>query len=884
MAVEYLLSEQDLTTGLWGEGEATLHTTAEVVRALKEAQVYGVVPNGGISAIPQAIFRAHQGALSAEVDDLERESLFVTVQLAAGRNIGAVRASILNQQQFDGGWGITVEHRSNVRDTFMVAEGLLWGQSVAVSEDRLLAAINFLNSQMQSEAIGMSWKLGSGGDSSVMTTARGLCALRMFGDALGSESAVYDATLESLAYLVDQVDPYQLLPIDLDGSWLDGSDTETYATILRAYSGLRQPGELELMVNTLLAHQVSLQGFAVGAWASDGGLFAFDTTDHSYPTALMVRALLSLPTAFEDDAGIADLAATVFAVSAPSTGQSDFLSIDQLKYQNTGGTVGLSDLPDSSPYVNIQFYSGDPRAVFFDGTQLQRASPVGSTVQLAAPIQTTSSDVDVSFLADQSVPLAELFDGSSGDLIVGVKIDSSDDVFELDELNNVLTDVIGTPSQTTSGPDLAIKGGTLRVDHVDLAENPVVRLRVGLWNQGDADIPAGKVVRVYFRAGTVLEGFTINDLVSPGYPMPTFQGDPLLIDYADLDVDENLGSLQDLGEVEVEWIPVRSQSRTVTVVAEVLDNADLSGDSSTVNNMDERTFDFSTGDLVMTHRRAANFDLLFDIEYGNNCYNPNYGFAAYYRQGPGEDWIPIENSPYGPSGGEIPCSFRLSRAQAWQIDAGLYQALGEVWYENPVSGLREFIGDDIIPFSVPEMTSINAIFVGFADDSGGLIVPQEQSQINVGSLQNARIVVYFDSNTASFSPQVEIELVEVDTSSDLATSLVPPVELTSLTPTSVLDGQLEYLISLDSFDSGPLLLDTKTYELIARVSGGAGVRALVKRFRFTLDNADGFVLQPKRVFRADGVEVTDVDPVPASDGETVQVVVPVRQYTGSGVP
>ncbi|MCA9304322.1 MAG: hypothetical protein KC996_09390, partial [Phycisphaerales bacterium] len=293
-AVSYLLAQQG-EDGVWGAGDQSLHTTVEVVLALKMADRAGITPasaSGDFGVIPAAIDEAYGAFAGLDPDDLERQTLVASLRIAAGRNIGSLRTTILDQQQADGGWGITIEHRSSVRDTIMVAEALLGEDPIPIADDRLLAAIGFLDSELRSVSGSQAkyWLHGAGGESGVMTSARGLIALRRLGETLGSESAIYDARRDVLAYLLSEVEP------DMNWSgatpWSDpDGDTAIYATTLRAYAGARQPRELERMISGFLG-RVSLDG----SWAANGvPSFGSPSPDAVYPTAAMIRALLSVP-------------------------------------------------------------------------------------------------------------------------------------------------------------------------------------------------------------------------------------------------------------------------------------------------------------------------------------------------------------------------------------------------------------------------------------------------------------------------------------------------------------------------------------------------------------------------------------------------------------
>lgn len=880
-SVDYLLSAQS-DSGYWGENGLELYTTVEVARALRLAQHAGYLPSDSTQNISLAISRAYESILGVVADDTERDALFLSLAKLSNRSAISLQNQLLNEQQFDGGWGLTFEHRSSVRDTALVADALFAFNPSAIDASRLVGAIDFLDGELKPESVGQSWAYGVGGRSKPVSTARVLIAMRLLGEALGSESAIYDGIHESLQYLELEVDPNGA---EWDGvltpqQWTDTKyDTVDYGTVLRGYAGLLQPRELDAMVHGLWLRQAD-SGEAAGGWTDSGELPAATDDVSILATAVVTQAFLALPSPEDQEPDLPDLAMSMFSLE--NVQDQDYVEFASFEFQSLGATVLPGDLPTGQSGVHVRFYNGDPRVVTYNADgQLQYAVPIGDLYTIDVPIQDFTL-----FEAGESTPVRVVdFQGGQSSLL-GVVLDYDNAIGELDEFNNAaVTNLSGDNGAVSGVIDIAIKAGSIHVDHRDLVENPLVRLSATFWNRGANQI-TNKSVRVYYRTGEVGDGFTAQD-VFDGTVDPMFLTDDSLIGYVDHTFGTDGDALDSLEEIhfEVEWLPNRSASRTVTAIV-VPEPSQWNGSDADdlTNNMDQATFEFETGELSVTHTLAANNDLIFDLQYGDFCYSAAHGFAAYYRAGTGDDWIPIGNAPFGPSGAEVPCKFRIPRADVWQMPSGSYQALGEVWYVNPNTGQAQFIDDEIMPFMVPTLTSVASVSVSFydADDgSGDLIIPQELvgTSFNVSDLQYMFATVYFETNDDSFNPSMTCRIVKVDSTGESFEDLSPPVFLdeSQLSCSVSSDGGSSVCIADLSGFMNVSLVANQTYAVELELSGLPGNQTITRRHMFTLTGTEGYVLLEKQV-ENDGGDVNASNPVPATEGETVRVTVPIQKY------
>lgn len=888
--IEFLLSDQARNVdGTWGATGQELHTTAEVVRVLRHAQILGFSPDNqvGLPSIGSAIGVAYDAYSGLQPEDLERQSLVATLRLASGRSLGELRARILNQQQADGGWGLTAEYRSSVRDTVVVSESLLDIQPIGMDDDRLIAAIEFMDTQRRVEPSGTSWSHGNGGESTLVTTARGLIAVRNFGRSLGSDSAVFDLVNESLQYLVGQVDPNgtQWVDVSIATEWA-ALDTATYATVLRAYAGVRQPEELVWMTNGIVIRQGESPGADWdGAWSTNGELPSDTNPADVYSTAMALRALMALLSG-DDEEQESDVLFDDFVLNGVATPSNapPYLDLSSFQFDYSGPLLSESDFDDGVVEIAAQFFLGDPRVVNYDPAEgFQAATPIGTPI-VFNPMDET---VNLNTLYE-AAPI--LWDDISldGSTLIGVMLDSENEIAESNEYNNYAVDTIdslGWAGGSVSGTDIAVLAGSLRVSSTNLIEDPVVRLSATIWNRGDQALDnATQNLRVHFRAGSVTDGFTlesIRDLQDGGGVFdPSFIDDPLYIGSVDVAFSQQstLGSQESI-EVGVDWIPVLSPSRTVTVIVEPLLD---SWDQPETNNTEQSTFDFQSGVMSMSHSRAGNGDLYFDLSYGDNCFNPSFGFAAYYRKLAGDPWIPIEPSSYGAAGSIVPCSFVITRARTFSLESGSYQALGEVWYQNLTTGEQDFIDDEIIPFVIAEYTSVNAISSGFFTlGQGGEEIPldpyAQYTGIPISFLGNLKTTLYFQSNRPAdspFSPTVEYRFVSID--DDVDTEIYAG---TYGAPSEITESSLVYTQDLSSLTD--TLLQGISYAVVVDVK--LGDELLLRRYHvFAVGTTGGVVLDPKLItYPTEGSGTTGpygVE-VQAIDGEKIKVTVPIKNVS-----
>lgn len=859
--VRYLLSHQE-DDGTWGDGERKLHTTAEVVRALSEARRLNKLPAGEGTAVNSAINSAYDAFSNSEEIDMERQALSASLRAASGRGLNTYRVFALNQQQFDGGWGITIENHSNVRDTAMVLDSLLGDFPVSVSPDRAMGAVAFLESELSIEDTGKSWSYGAGGASGVLATSRGLIAVRQLGSSLGSESAVVDVIDEALEYLLSSVDPNGDdfdLSNDPFESWIT-YDSESYALLLRAYAGLRQPRELDDMVQSFLnRQQIYIPSPTKGAWSSDG-IIPIGGSDSVFATASVLRALLSVVQSDTDeDSEFPDISVEAFTFDGVT--DLDFLYIDSFIVDTSEGGIGRDDLEDDVSVIRVQCFNDDPRIVTLGSNGLQYAQPVGGVYEILVPVN--GQGIELATEVSELVPVSSL---EADDDTVWIQVDFDERLTESDELNNTKYSGVGPSSQTS---DIALLAGSIRVNHVDLADDPVVRLTATLINAGSMDIGAGLKARVYFRAGGVDEGYTLAD-INAGLE-PSYLNDPLHIGYVDIDmpVNDPLEPFQGI-DVSLDWLPLISSSRTVTVIVDPLL---FPWDDDETNNSDEHTFEFTTGDLQMSHFVAANGDQIFDLDYGDFCYSAQHGFATYIRANSGEDWVLLGNANYGPGGTGVPCMFRLSRAQSATMASGSYQALGEVWYETGTTANRVFIDDEIIPFTIDPFTEISAVGIGFVDiTTGDEIIPQGFANgISVSSLESLRVHVYYESNTEpSFTGNYKI----VKVNDDIEVPLDTPV--TGGLGTAVVSGSVaRFNVDLSSFTLPDYELNENTsYAVVIDLDD----ENYPRRYVFTLQASGGYVLGRKMVGHdGDDDIIPDNQAVPAQDGVVVRVKIPITR-------
>ena len=482
--------------------------------------------------------------------------------------------------------------------------------------------------------------------------------------------------------------------------------------------------------------------------------------------------------------------------------------------------------------------------------------------------------------------------------VIGVLIDYNERIRESDESNNYGVGLVydqadrepGEPLEDyqleTDGADLAILANSLSVDHADLSSNQVVKLSATIWNMGDEIIPQGTDVRVWFREGSYSDGPAIDALGTPDYSDPSYR----LIGYVDVEVPTggltafdpagDDGVLQETGklDVEIEWIPELSASRTVCVLVQPLENGSDQQDVDLTNNVDEATFQFTSGDLTMTHQLAANGDLVFYLDYGDVCNNPSYGFGGYFRldTGSGTEWVAMSTAPYGPGGGTTRCIFRIPRDEVWQMAAGTYQALGEVWYEDPNTGVRDFIDDEIVSFEVPSLGAVTAVNIAFVDEYGAENIPEIQNPpVAIADLDNLRVTVYYESNSAT-APSYDIDFELVKVNDDTFVPFSSPVEGTSTGPSG---SPATVTFSLSGATT-QLLEEGVSYTVVVRVSGISG-NDFVRRQMFTVLGADGFALL-KKVVKHNGVQLGENDEVPARDGEIIEVILEVRRTGAVG--
>lgn len=895
-AAKYLLLVEGVSSGSgpgnWGHADSSLYTTAIVVSALRLAEESRYLHDESQlrSQINSAIHRAYERFGSDIPVAVERQALVAAIRAHARRGTGSYRDLILNQQQADGGWGVSIEHRSSVRDTTMIVDSLIRDQLISVPPERLIAVIDFLDSRLsEQDGGGFAWEHGIGGSSTLMATARGLLAMRSLGAALGSESAVFDPIDVSLDYLVASADPSLV-------SWPDGTaqgdpaapDTSTLAMVLRAYAGLRQPGELEGMIDGLFdakhIYDPNDDGVPDGEYWSETGAASAQgdpTADEVHATASVVLALLSLPE-LSVDSDLPDLEISSISLGPPLVDSSNPSAVANANALLASFGINLNQTvvdsestTDGVPEVRVQFFEGDPRRTTVVDGEIVRAEPVGGIMTLGLPFPDVSSFDAVQALGISEIPV------QNRDIqqeIMGAVIDFDSRIPEADETNNVHAFAVdGSVLAGTPNADIAIVAHSMSVSHTDLLEEPVVELSVSLWNAGDMDVEVGSSYRIWFRAATYDQSYAdYNDGVSD----PDFGNDHTLIDYLDIELTEDLGSLEEVGPFSVEWIPSISPSQSVTVYVESLQSGAPYYDSDISNNADEESFAFETGQLNMSHVRAANGDLIFFLEYGNYCYSAYHEFAAYSRENTGDPWGLMGNASTGPGGTVSPCSFIIPRAQAWGMTAGTYQALGEVWFGGVNGSAPAYIDDAILQYTIPAFTDITAFSASFMDDMEQPISPQDLVDMaEIHELERLELLLYYQSNLGE-APSIPLDYEIVEVVEDRDEPFIQPIEGQMILPTVTSEpGVLRYLIDLpdDGGGSDPgdqVLFSAKTYAVVVRYeSQAAGALRQERRYVFNIANTSGYVLMPK-VLNFEGTDVTI--PVEAQDGDTITVKIPIR--------
>lgn len=893
-AAEYLLLVEGVSSGSgpgnWGHADSSLHTTAIVVSALRLAEESRYLHDEPQlrSQINSAIHRAYERFGSDIPVAVERQALVAAIRAHARRGTGSYRDLILNQQQADGGWGVSIEHRSSVRDTTMIIDSLIRDQLISVPPGRLIAVIDFLDSRLsEQDGGGFAWEHGIGGSSTLMATARGLLAMRSLGAALGSESAVFDPIDVSLDYLVASADPSLV-------SWPDGTaqgdpaapDTSTLAMVLRAYAGLRQPGELEGMIDGLFdakhIYDPNDDGVPDGEYWSETGAAPAQgepTADEAHATASVLLALLSLPElSVETDLPDLEIISIDLDPQASPDADGNALVNTFVINNNSQSVLDSDSTIDSVPEVRIQFFEGDPRRTSVVDGEIVRAQPIGGVLTVDIPFPDASS-VDLNGdLGITEIPVTGI---EMTQDIMGAVIDFDSRVPESDETNNVYAFPVDDADLAgDTGADIAIVAHSLSVSHTDLLNEPVVELSVSLWNAGNEIIPANKKFRVWFRTDAYNQGFANPSNEPDGIAVASFS-DGFLIDYVDVELQNPLGQLDVTGPFSVEWIPSISPSQAVMVYVQSLEVApDPYYDADISNNADEGSFAFETGQLSMSHVRAANGDLIFFLEYGNHCYSAFHEFAAYSRENTGDPWALMGNASTGPGGTVSPCSFIIPRAQAWGMTAGAYQALGEVWFAGVNGSAPAFIDDAILQYTIPAFTDITAFSASFMDDMEQPISPQDLVDMaEIHELERLELLLYYQSNLGE-APSIPLDYEIVEVVEDRDEAFLLPIEGQMILPTATSEpGVLRYLIELpdDGGGSDPgdqVLFSAKTYAVVVRYeSQAAGASRQERRYVFNIANTTGYVLMPK-VLNFEGTDVTT--PVEAQDGDTITVKIPIR--------
>lgn len=889
-------------SGVWGQEDQSLYTTAIVASALREAeQSHYLSDNAEVrSKINAALHRAYLHFGNQSPAAVESQALVASVRANARRGLGAHRERILNQQQVDGGWGITIEHRSSIRDTTIIADALLTDGLMELPLDRLAAVVAFLDGELIAlpDVPGKAWVHGIGGDSGIMATARGVNAIRAVGQQLGSEAAIFDPVEASLEYLMHHVDPGTVSwPPSNSGDPMP-MDTGTLAMVLRAYAGLRQPGELQAMLEGVLDAKIDFEDpddtsgspEVLGVYWTDDGVSVSDRaeyTHHSLSTAAVIKALLALPRVEDADDGVPDLVITGISVAA-GDGPEASITLDSFEIENLNSThITEEFVLDDDQEVRVQFYQGDPRRNTVINGEVVGPEPIGGLVRLDLPFPSPGA-VDVKDdLGVTTIPVT--YSEAYQSEVLGAIIDFDSRITESDETNNAFAFVVDTAGSfgVDTGPDIAVVGQSLSVSSTNLLETPIVQLSVSLWNAGyepnaaqQQDIPAGAAFRVWFRAAPYDEAFSKQ--ISNGGVVEADFSDGTLIDFVDITLAADLQSFEALDEViSVDWLPSRSPSQTVTVQVQQRPTVSFNDNYDAVlgNNADQNSFSFETGRLNMSHVRSANGELVFFLEYGDHCYSALHEFAAYVRMGTGEDWTPLGFASYGAGGTVSPCVFSIPRAQAFGLTQGVYQALGEVWSLSN-GDLRTFIDDAVLQFTIPELTEITAFAAGFITDNGEPVALETLgSNPDIGQLQNIEMNLYYQSNSDG-EPGVTLDWELVKVQDDEYLPFDEPVGGTLTSPSESAPGVLTYNIDLSNDFGWPQLsqglVAMSSYAIAATITptGTSDATPIRRQYTFTILNSEGYVLEPKTLWH-NGIAV-DSNPIDAQDGDRIRVVIPVK--------